>query len=250
MIGILINILSSLFKKTNEPQKSEQPSVPPKIEPIAEPKVEPKAELPKETVVTKTKKTINEGSPKKPDWEFIFDNAELDSILLKEDSPQGKEFSKTIKTIKDNMDKYKKVEAATGVPALFIAAIHYRECSLNFKGCLHNGDPWNKKTVNVPKGRGPWSSWEEAAIDSLRFQKLDKVKDWSPAKMLAQAESYNGIGYRNKIGDTGKVEYSPYVTAFTNFSDETSKYTSDGSYDPSAKEKQFGVLAIILGLSK
>lgn len=53
------------------------------------------------------------------------------------------------------------------VPWEVIAVIHQRESSGNFNTYLGNGQALNKKTTIVPKGRGPFSSWEEGAIDAL-----------------------------------------------------------------------------------
>src|SRR6478735_7979036 len=78
----------------------------------------------------------------------------------------------TRKTLSDNVAKalvaakprYKAVEAKTGVPWAVIAVIHERESSQNWGRSLAQGDPWNRKSVNIPRGRGPFTSWEAAAI--------------------------------------------------------------------------------------
>src|SRR5262245_8787944 len=62
---------------------------------------------------------------------------------------------------------YQKVEAATGVPWAVIAVIHQREASQSWKANLAQGDPWNKPSIHVPRGRGPFKSWEAAAVDAL-----------------------------------------------------------------------------------
>src|SRR5262249_16550120 len=63
--------------------------------------------------------------------------------------------------------RYQAVSAKTGVPWAAIAVVHERECSQNWSGSLAQGDPWNRVSVHVPAGRGPFRSWEEAAIDAL-----------------------------------------------------------------------------------
>jgi lysozyme family protein len=92
--------------------------------------------------------------------------------------------------------RYQTVEAQTGVPWFFIAAIHYREASQSWKGCLHNGDPWNEITKAVPAGRGPWNSWEEAAVDALQFEGYANLQDWRCGDVFRRLELYNGAGYR------------------------------------------------------
>src|SRR5262249_49488178 len=63
--------------------------------------------------------------------------------------------------------RYQAVSAKTRVPWAVIAVIHERECSQNWGGSLAQGDPWNRVSVHVPAGRGPFRSWEAAAIDAL-----------------------------------------------------------------------------------
>ena len=88
-----------------------------------------------------------------------------------------------------------------------IGAIHFRESSLNFNTCLHNGDPLGQKTVRVPAGRPPgkdevFNTWEEAAIDALNMKGKLGFNEITQTNQLEQvagyAEKYNGFGYRNK----------------------------------------------------
>lgn len=72
--------------------------------------------------------------------------------------------------IEANRSRYEVVSKATGVPWDVIGVIHYRESSGSFAGVLHNGQKiigTGKKTTLVPKGRGPFSTWEDAAVDAL-----------------------------------------------------------------------------------
>ncbi len=231
----LKNLLKKIFGKEDEPKelpKVEVPKEEPKIEtPKEEPKIEP---LPTKKEIDE----INDGSAKSPDWNFVWDHCQIDQT----DSAK-KMLDWAITIIMKNKDKYIEVEKATKAPWWFVAGLHYREASLRFDGCLHNGDPWNKVTTHVPRGLGPWSSWAEAAIHAIRYDKLI-FDSWTIAECLYRAEKFNGFGYRKKIGDNGVIEYSPYVTAYTNWSDEDSKYKGDGVYDPNARESQLGVMAI------
>jgi lysozyme family protein len=83
---------------------------------------------------------------------------------------------------------------------VFIAVSHYRESSQDFATNLGQGDPWNKVSVHVPAGRGPFKSFEDAAVDALAkcSPYAAKLKDWSIGGMLTNLERYNGIGYANK----------------------------------------------------
>ena len=174
-------------------------------------------------------------STKHPDWNSLCSTCSVDQNRITE-------IGNVCKKILDNKSKYEAVETKTGVPWYLVAALHYREASLNFKTCLHNGDPLPGPTKHVPKGRGPFKTWEDAAIDALKYDGLDHIKFETVTTCLVMAEKYNGLGMRNK----GK--FTPYVWAGTNHSDETGKYVSDGVYNPLAKEKQLGVAAIFKGL--
>lgn len=145
-----------------------------------------------------------------------------------------------------NRSRYELVAKATGVPWDVIGVIHYRESSNHFAGVLHNGEKiigTGKKTTLVPKGRGPFSTWEQAAIDALAncHPYLAKQKDWSLGITLDLLEAYNGLGYRNK----GLP--SPYLWAGTD-QYQKGKYVADGKFDPNHVDQQLGVAAILMKL--
>ena len=104
--------------------------------------------------------------------------------------------------------RYEAVAQKTGVPWWWIAIVHKREADCNFATHLANGDPLERKTVHVPAGRGPFATWEDGAIDALRYMGLDKVTDWSLPRALYEFERYNGWGYLGKTN-------SPYVWSWT-----------------------------------
>lgn len=137
--------------------------------------------------------------------------------------------------------RYENVEKATGVPWYFIGPVHHRESNRSFAGVLHNGERiigTGKKTQLVPKGRGPFSSWDEAAIDAIKLQKLDNVGEWNIARILYEFERYNGFGYiRHKVN-------SPYVWAGTSLQ-QNGKYVADGQFDRNHWDKQLGTAAIL-----
>jgi lysozyme family protein len=107
--------------------------------------------------------------------------------------------------------RYQVVSAKTGVPWPVIAVIHERECSQDWAGSLAQGDPWNRVSVHVPAGRGPFRSWEEAAIDALVncAPYAARNKDWSIGRTLTMLEQYNGLGY------AARGRPSPYIWSGT-----------------------------------
>lgn len=136
--------------------------------------------------------------------------------------------------------RYQIVEEATGVPWFVIAVIHYRESTNDFAGVLHNGQKiigTGRKTTLVPKGRGPFSAWEEAAIDALRFTGLDEIGEWPVERIGYELEGYNGWGYFGRIN-------SPYLWAGSNLYTK-GKYVRDGVFDRSHVDKQLGTMTLL-----
>jgi len=140
--------------------------------------------------------------------------------------------------------RYLAVAVRTGVPWFVIAVIHDRECSQSWTGSLAQGDPWNKKSVHVPAGRGPFASWEDAAVDALVNcpPYAARNKDWSAGGRPTLLEQYNGLGYANG----GRP--SPYVWAGTD-QYVSGKYVRDGVYDPNAIDRQLGCAGLILAMA-
>lgn len=154
-----------------------------------------------------------------------------------------RDFSTIAKNLVKAKARYQAVEKATGVPWFVIAVIHMRESSQNWAGSLAQGDPWNKVSVHVPAGRGPFNSWEEAAIDALVNcgPYAARNKDWSVGGTLALLERYNGLGYASKGVP------SPYIWAGTN-QYKAGKYVRDGVYDANHVDKQPGCAGMILAM--
>lgn len=154
-------------------------------------------------------------------------------------------------TVKDNArivanfyDIYNDVLAGTGVPSYVTGVIDMREESFNHHGYLGNGDPINKKTTHVPRGRGPFANWYEGAIDAFNvsgWSRLPSGGHWDIVTALIKLEAYNGEGY-NHMGIR-----SPYVWAGTNMQ-QHGKYTSDGHFDANAWDTQLGCAAVLLSL--
>lgn len=156
---------------------------------------------------------------------------------------RGPEFTPVAKRLFAAKARYKTVEALTGVPWFFIACAHQRESSQNFDRSLAQGDPWNARSVHVPAGRGPFKSWEEAAVDALVAcaPYAAKNTDWSAGGTMTMLERYNGLGYANKGIP------SPYVWSGTD-QYVKGKYVADGKFDANTVDKQLGCAGLILAL--
>jgi len=141
--------------------------------------------------------------------------------------------------------RYQAVQYKTGVPWWFIAVVHERESSQNWRASLAQGDPWNEVSVHVPKGRGPFASWEDAAIDALIncAPYAAKNRDWTSGSTLTLLEEYNGLGYANR----GVA--SPYVWAGTD-QYVKGKYVADGVYNPEVIDQQLGCAGLLMAMMR
>jgi lysozyme family protein len=145
-----------------------------------------------------------------------------------------------------NKMRYQKIEQSTGVPWYVVGIIHNLEASLNFSCHLHNGDPLSRKTSNVPRGRpagDPPFTWEESAVDAIRYDGLDRWEDWQPEGIAYCLEKFNGFGYRHKS------IYSPYLWSFSNHY-QKGKYVADGKWDANAISQQCGGMTILKRLEE
>lgn len=141
---------------------------------------------------------------------------------------------------------YDQVQSGTGVPFYVTGVVDMREENFNHHGYLGNGDPLNKKTVHVPKGRGPFANWYDGAIDAFSvsgWSRLPTNGHWDIVTALIKLEAYNGLGYAH-MGLR-----SPYVWAGTNMQ-QHGKYTSDGHFDANAWDTQMGCAAVLLALKE
>jgi lysozyme family protein len=138
--------------------------------------------------------------------------------------------------------RYQAISATTGVPWFIIAVIHEREKSndVNFLANIAQGDLWNKVSVNVPAGRGPFASFEEAAVDALTNCAPHAARwgDWSIGGALTLLEHYNGLGY------AVRGLPSPYIWASTD-QYVKGKFIKDHVFDPNKIDSQLGCAAML-----
>jgi lysozyme family protein len=152
-------------------------------------------------------------------------------------------FQLVAKHLFEAKSRYRTVSEKTGVPWFVIAVIHERESSQDWTASLAQGDPWDRISVHVPAGRGPFKSWEEAAIDAFVncAPYLARNTDWSIGGTLTLLEEYNGLGYASRGVP------SPYLWAGTD-QYKSGKYVRDGIYDPDAVDQQLGCAGLLMAL--
>lgn len=163
-------------------------------------------------------------------WELVIINPEFNDQI-----------DAAFEKAKLNMPRYVEVERQTKVPWQLISAIHMREASFNFNRHFVNGDPLNEVTTHIPKGRGPFDTWEESAIDAIKCVGFINVKSWDTPKMLEMAEKYNGLGYLL----FHPACPSPYLWSMTSLY-TIGKFGSDAVFNPGLKDKQVGIAALLL----
>jgi lysozyme family protein len=134
--------------------------------------------------------------------------------------------------------RYETVASRTGVPWFVVAALHERESGADFSSYLGNGEPLTRRTVLVPRGRGPFTSWEDGAFDALGLDGLDKVKEWTPARACYEIEKFNGFGYRVK------ATRSPYLWSFSNHY-ARGKFVADGLFNARVVDAQCGAIPLV-----
>jgi lysozyme family protein len=134
--------------------------------------------------------------------------------------------------------RYKALERATRVPWFAIGVIHMRESNCNFNAVLHNGQAiigTGRKTTIVPIGRGPFATFEDAAIDALADY---RGVTWDVPQIAFTLERFNGFGYR------GKSIPSPYLWGGSSVQ-KRGKYVRDGVFDPNVMDVQLGAMTVL-----
>jgi lysozyme family protein/peptidoglycan hydrolase-like protein with peptidoglycan-binding domain len=138
---------------------------------------------------------------------------------------------------------YQQVERLTGAPWYFVALCHYRESNFDFDTYLGNGESLHRVTCLVPKGRGPFASFVDGAVDALRIQHFVGTQDWCIARTLYRLECFNGLGYH------AKGVNSPYLyggsTLYGPPDARAGKFVADHVFDPNHVDSQLGTAVIL-----
>lgn len=165
------------------------------------------------------------------------------------------------KALAQRASLYDPVELAMNVPWWVTACLHHMECDGNPAGGIDNGDPWDRPTVHVPAGRGPYHSFQAEACDALeRYQRPENWgvhfagKSWNdPGWVYWFLESWNGFGARlSRGGVTTPPNACPYLYNGVEVNGQPlyvkGKDTSDFHFDPEATSAQVGCMAFLKAL--
>jgi len=138
---------------------------------------------------------------------------------------------------------YQQIERLTGVPWYFTALCHYRESNFDFDTYLGNGETLHRTTTLVPKGRGPFATFVDGAVDAFRIENFIGARDWSIARMLFRLEAFNGFGYH------AKGVNSPYLYGGSNLygppEARAGKFVRDHVFDSGHVDSQLGTAVIL-----
>ncbi|MDB5612066.1 MAG: hypothetical protein JWP25_8966 [Bradyrhizobium sp.] len=137
--------------------------------------------------------------------------------------------------------QYMRVQEAIGIPIPVQHSICTRESNADFSRSPAQGDRWDRVSVNVPRGIGPFNSWYDAAIYS--WTKADKlnvlsVPAWFMAYAMWKDEAYNGFGYRSH------GVRSPYLVGGTNLQ-QIGRYAGDSNW-VEEWDTQIGTVPVML----
>jgi lysozyme family protein len=146
---------------------------------------------------------------------------------------------------KDHAREWDDVVARTGVPTLWGYASFERESGSDYRTSPAQGDRWDRVSINVPRGLGPYKSWGDSAVAAYRIDHLDLVgaANWTWARACYEGETFNGMGPRNHGKHTG------YLWAGTNVY-VGGKYVSDGKWDANVRDKQLGMVPLMVMMQR
>jgi lysozyme family protein len=136
----------------------------------------------------------------------------------------------------EHKDRFLAVQAQTKVPALWLMPTFERE-GPSFSCYFGNGDPLDRPTTDVPRGRGPFASWELGVCDALHLDHVDEEAVWTWEYACYEWERWNGFGPRGHGRPTG------YLWSGTS-EYRGGKYVSDGIWSPRTWDEQLGAVII------
>lgn len=139
-------------------------------------------------------------------------------------------------------DMYISVARKTNIAWGFFACTHWLEASCDPDRQILNGQRYDRVTTIVPEGKGPFKSWEDAALYGVQWHGLEPNDLDTLQELLRHLEAWNGFGYRN-LGVN-----SPYLWSGTQHGVGVGKYIRDHVYDRNAVSGQVGCAPLLKAL--
>jgi lysozyme family protein len=161
--------------------------------------------------------------------------------------------SRGVDEIERVLASYEDTGAVTDIPPGWIGPTDCRESDCNPRCGIGQGDPWNRISVHVPRGEGPFASKATADEFYLHYDHIDAAPPggaWTLAWAVFCWEAWNGWGPRNH----GRL--SGYPWACTDAYDTPAygghglggKYVEDGVWDAGKLDPQPGAVALYMEL--
>ena len=151
------------------------------------------------------------------------------------------------------LESYEATAAVTKIPAAWIGPTDCREDDCNPNRGIGQGDPWNRISVHVPRGEGPFASKAIADQFYLHYDKIDVLRGsaaWTLPYSCWSWESWNGFGPRAHGRLSGYLWacMDVYDTAAFGGHGLGGKYVADGVWDPNEVDPQPGAVVLYLEL--
>lgn len=137
--------------------------------------------------------------------------------------------------------QYELVSSKIEIPWYVVGVIHCMEAWDEdlWKGSLHNGMPWDEVNAIIPSGpRGPFQSWEEAALDALSLSSLPH--QWTVSSISRFLEDWNS-SYENLNVNSPYLYYGSNIECL-------GKFKRGIGFVRYAENRQIGSLVILKSL--
>lgn len=149
----------------------------------------------------------------------------------------------------ENIDVYSAAVEGTAIPPAFIGVLELRESNCDPSRALGQGDRWDRVSVNVPRGKGPFKSRLDAMKFYIGYDHIDdRSHPWSMEFACYKGELWNGLGPRAHGRPTG------YLWAGTSIYDRPfgpgGKYIGDGVWSPTTYDTQLGIVPVLLRIAQ
>ena len=127
------------------------------------------------------------------------------------------------------------------IPWEVIGVLHGLEASFDFNKQILNGQSIKKKTTWVPKGHGPWDTWEDSCLSGFIVETPynPPPRKWTVTGTALFLERWNGMGYWRKSNHP-----SPYLWSYSS-AQKRGKYVSDGRFSSLAVSLQVGGMTML-----
>lgn len=162
-------------------------------------------------------------------------NAQIEYETLYRDAVLRPDMSSSVaaaaRRIAANRARYEPIAVATGVPWYVIGILHAVQCEMQFDRNLRDGMPLARSSDRA-------ETFEDAAIQALRSVGLNRIRDWSIARVAWALETWNGFGYRRE------GIHSPFLWSGTTMY-ESGLFIAPGVFSRVTVAKACGGMAIL-----